>query len=269
MTIRSIEQDAEALILRVANGCISQFEGTWTLSVYDTAWLAMIKRPDGSWLFPECFNYILDEQQEGSGWANYASDIDGILNTMAALLAIERHICDPILSKEKKDALKTRSQSGVKHLRHKLNNWNVSSCMHVGFEILIPALLRMLKDVGIDLDFKGKAALTALNVQKMKYFKPKILYSLQQTTLLHSVEAFQNRVDFNKMHHHLVNGSMLGSPAATAAYLMGIDEWDTEAEKYLQIVVKHGGGAGSGGVPSAYPCEIFEFSWVSLESSYP
>ena len=227
----------------------------------------MIKGPDGSWLFPKCFNYILDKQQEGSGWANYASDIDGILNTMAAVLATERYICDQLLSEEKKHALKIRSQSGVKHLRHKLDNWNVLSCMHVGFEILVPALLRMLKDVGIDLDFKGKAALMALNTQKMRQFQPKILYSSQQTTLLHSVEAFQNEVDFNKMRHHLVNGSMLGSPAATAAYLMGVDEWDTEAEKYLQTVVKHGGGAGSGGVPSAYPCEIFEFSWVSLELS--
>lgn len=40
------------------------------------------------WLFPDSSQYVLDKQLPDGGWESYASDLDGILNTMAALLAI-------------------------------------------------------------------------------------------------------------------------------------------------------------------------------------
>jgi hypothetical protein len=205
--------------------------------------------------------YVLREQQRESGWLGYASQIDAILNTMAAMLAIERHL-KSITSDQRKGDLELRKQHGLKHLRTALNDWDIHSCMHVGFEILVPALLDMLEEACVTLDFPGKSALMALNAQKMKHFSPKILYSQVQTTALHSLEAFVGIVDFSKLQHHKVNGSMLGSPSSTAAYLMNLSEWDGEAERYLRQCVKYGGGNGEGGVPCAFPCEIFEFTWV-------
>lgn len=49
-----------------------------SVAIYDTAWLAMISREiDGvtSWTFPECFQYVLDNQLPDGGWESYASPI--------------------------------------------------------------------------------------------------------------------------------------------------------------------------------------------------
>ena len=262
MDRKQLEIQAEDLVRRVSEGCTSQYYGSWTLSVYDSAWLAMLQKPNGSWLFPESFEYVLREQQSGSGWHGYACEIDAILNTMAALLAVERHRVDASIYSEHKTDLDERKEQGLSYLRDALSTWNVHTCMHVGFEILVPALLKMLQETGMTLDFPGKSVLMALNAQKMKHFRPEMLYSRHQATALHSLEAFIEVVDFTKVQHHLVNGSMLGSPSSTAAYLMNTTTWDSEAEQYLKDSVNYGGGEGLGGVPSAFPCENFEFTWV-------
>jgi hypothetical protein len=92
----------------------------------------------------------------------------------------------------------------------------------------------------------------------------KILESDHPTTLLHSLEGFIGKIDFDKISHRKVEGSMLASPSSTAAYLMYSTEWDHEAAAYLRKVFENGSGKGCGGFPSAFPSEIFEISWVSF-----
>jgi hypothetical protein len=222
----------------------------------------MVQKRDGTWFFPESFEYVLRQQETGSGWLGYACEIDAILNTMSALLAIQKYLSDASTAADQHQMLDQRKQSGVAYLREILSTWNVYACLHVGFEILVPALLKMLDQAGIALHFPGKSALMSLNAQKMKHFRPEMLYSSTQVTALHSLEAFIDVVDFSKVKHHLVNGSMLGSPSSTAAYLMNDLEWSYEAEQYLKTVIQYGGGDRLGGVPSAFPCETFEFTWV-------
>ena len=55
----------------------------------------------------------------------------------------------------------------------------------------------------------------------------------------------------SKLKHHMVGGSMMASPAATASYLMKSQTWDDEAEAYLRLAIECGDGKGIGGVPSA------------------
>ncbi|KAL2015847.1 hypothetical protein VTK56DRAFT_4694 [Thermocarpiscus australiensis] len=83
-------------------------------------------------------------------------------------------------------------------------------------------------------------------------------------TAVHSLEAFTDKIDFDKVAHHKVNGSMMGSPSSTAAYLMNASHWDKEAEAYLRHVIKAGTGQGNGGLPSAYPFTYFEYTCFSL-----
>jgi hypothetical protein len=263
-----LEAKAKDLILHVSKGCTTRYEGSWTMSIYDTAWVSVVENDDGTWAFPEAFAYILEHQEPGSGWPGHAAEIDGILNTLAGLLAIEKRISKPTrFTAVEIRELKHRRGDAVSFLQSALNNWDVEACVHVGFEMLVPALLSMLSDYGLDLEFPGKDVLRRLNGQKMKSFKADKLYGSHQTTVLHSLEAFVGLVDFSKLSHHLVGGSMLGSPSATAAYLMYSNGWDTEAEAYLRNCIKYGGGNGSGGVPSAYPCGTFEFTWVSVISA--
>ena len=64
-------------------------------SVYDTAWLSMVQKPGidgitGTWLFPECFEFIIEQQLPSGGWESDAATVDGILNTAAALLSLKK-----------------------------------------------------------------------------------------------------------------------------------------------------------------------------------
>ena len=272
--------------------------GSMSPAIYDTAWLAMLSRvaPDGSgpfWLFPECFQYILDAQLLGpergcyaGGWPSYACPVDGILNTMAALLALLEHYRaeDTLRDATLPANIRTRIENARDSLQAQLQDWDVQSSDQVGFEILIPALLAMLEtprprpqqgaspaqttrpassDYSFSFSFQGRAALMALHDAKMEHFQPEMLYGKQQITALHSLEAFIGKIDFDKVRHHLTGeGSMMASPSSTSAYLMNCSTWDDKAERYLRMVVTEGAGRGSGSVPCAFPTTNFELAWV-------
>ena len=236
----------------------------FSAAIYDTAWLSMIRKEEHdqvSWLFPECFDYLLDSQTEDGTWATFASQIDGILNTLAALLSMATRSKLGALEPNEEISLSWRigkAQSGLQSL---LQTWDVDETVHVGFEILVPSLLRQVGLFGICFEFPGQQRLLQLYNLKMEIFKPDLVYSKQQTTLLHSLEAFIGLIDFDSVSHHCNEEvGILGSPAATAAYLLNGTKWDMRAETYLRNMVSACGN--SGGVPSAFPTAIFELSWV-------
>ncbi|KAI0487357.1 Ent-kaurene synthase [Xylaria cf. heliscus] len=206
--------------------------GSFSISIYDTAWLAMIRHPGalGRWLFPESFSYLLSQQDENRMCPTYASPIDGILNTLAALQST-------------------------------LNYWNVNQTVHVGFEMLVPDLLRLLGEEGVIFKFDGQSALTTLYKKKLAKIDRNMLVSKKPTTLLHSLEAFIGAFDFGLLRHHCTAyGGMLGSPALTAAYLLYSPEWDIRAQRYLETVFSSYGSCG--GVLSGFPTPVFEISWI-------
>lgn len=240
--------------------------GSFSPSVYDTAWLAMIYKgkSDSACLFPECLKYLLETQHQDGGWPAYASEMDGILNTMAATVALKEHKKRSELSCGTLPIdITSRILRAEKCLKEKLQNWDVSSTIHVGFEILVPSLLELLERDGGKIEFPRRQMLMALNQCKLSRYNPEILYGERKTTLIHSLEAFVGKIDFDKVAHHLdERGSMMASPSATAAYLMNCSKWDESAEKYLINTVLFGSGNGNGGVPSAFPSAIFETAWV-------
>ncbi|KAF2184211.1 hypothetical protein K469DRAFT_689529 [Zopfia rhizophila CBS 207.26] len=260
----SIEGQACALIERLAYGCEDPDGfGSFTPAVYDTAWMSMVtKDVDGSQqlLFPNCLLYLLREQLEDGGWASYSSPVDGVLNGLAALLALSKYVSGTPCSMIETACLRQRLTKAKTAISFALNQWDVKSTLHVGFEILVPALLEQLESYGVSFDFPQREELFALKAKKLSRFDPSLLYGSQQTTLLHSLEAFIGKVDFNRLRHQLRHGSMLGSPSSTAAYLMHSSMWDKSAESYLFTVYNHAGS--SGGVPSAFPSTIFESSWT-------
>lgn len=156
-----------------------------------------------------------------------------------------------------------------------LNKWDVASTDQVGFELLVTRLLLLLEEAGVQglSDFPGSAALRALHDAKLAKLPANYVYQAR-STLYHSLEALTGYIDFTEVGHlKEENGSMLASPASTAAYLMGLVEkgmWDAQSEEYLRGVVERerfGGEAegeekGDGGVPCAWPTETFEVTWV-------
>ena len=268
MNSLTINEKAAALIKKLAEACTEDAGiSSFSVTVYDTAWLAMVtKSSDGEtrWLFPECFQFLLAHQTEEGGWESYASEVDGILNTMAALLALKMHADAPQYQDcPLPEDIQTRISKCSTALQEMLDHWDVEACIHVGFEILVPSLLQSLRGLGLSFSIPREEALMALKQKKLVNFDPQILYQETCTTLIHSLEAFIHRIDFDRVSQHSVGGSMMGSPASTAAYLMHTSRWDDEAERYLSTVVTSIKGKEHGGVPSAFPTTTFMLSWVS------
>lgn len=261
MELQSPDTRARKLVRDLADGCESGMLGSATVAVYDTAWVSMVAKDVGGraqWLFPECFQFLLDSQSDDGGWESDASLDDGILNTLAALLALKKRSdkadIDP-------SALAVSISKAKTYLEEKLPDWDVDLGIHVGFEILVPALLAMLEKENIFFNFSGRRVLETLRAAKLAHFDVQMIYG-GQTTLLHSLEAFVGAIDFNVLKHRKTFGSMMGSPASTAAYLMNSSQWDSEAEEYLRKAIDEGQGKGSGGVPSVFPMPVFEATWV-------
>ena len=119
---------------------------------------------------------------------------------------------------------------------------------------------------GHTFDFPDRDTLLKIRAAKIQRVRPAMLYATVPAALLHSLEAFHGWTaedfDVRLVKHHIVRGSMMASPAATASYLLKIPEWDDEAEAYLSLVIECGDGKGKGGVPSAWPLTNFEIIWV-------
>lgn len=276
MDLQSKVRDLLDLIL-VENGDV----GFFTCAIYDTAWVAMLAKPteDGKiWLFPECFHYIIKSQLPDGGWPSYAADVDGILNTAASLLALKTHLLNPYqITEYPPEELNRRVSSAAEWLGSILHTWDVNKAVHVGFEILVPAILTRLEEQGLYFAFPGRESLMKLNQLKLSHFDIAFLYSPIQTTALHSLEAFVGKLNYDKVRHHKRFGAYMASPSSTAACLMYSSSWDDESEEYLKWTLAVGVGRGSGGVPSAFPSTFFDITWVrnflfwlpQMNMSYP
>jgi hypothetical protein len=260
----NIRDEAAKIIQEYAGYCISGLDfGSMSPSIYDTAWVSMILKENGGsrhWLFPDTFQYVLDHQEPDGGWKTYADSVDGILNTTAALLSLLKHREeDNEVESNRKELLDERISRATSWLRASLKSWNVRDCNNVGFEILVPALLKQLGRYGIKFVVADWEYLEGLNQEKLAKFHESMVYGPVQTTIIHSLEAFVDQIDFDRVSHHLINGSLMGSPSATAAYMINSTRWDDEAERYLRRVAERASGSC---FPSAYPTSIFETSWI-------
>ncbi|RYP20417.1 hypothetical protein DL765_002793 [Monosporascus sp. GIB2] len=114
-----------------------------------------------------------------------------------------------------------RLNKAEKHPRAILQTWDVSSATHVGFEIIVPAMIELLEKDGTKLSLPGRQALTSFYQQKLSKFRRELLYTERKTTLMHSLEAFVDKIDFDRVAHHIdEQGSIMASPAVTVPYLM-------------------------------------------------
>lgn len=255
------------LIRRLIDGHDPKYGvGSMTCSIYDTAWVSMVaKTKDGHtrWLFPPSFQYLLDHQQHDGGWQHRSTDSDGILNTLAALLAICKHITQPCQMREGLEDLKQRKSRAVYFLETKFSDFSVESlAMNPGSPVRIAKLLQGLQRIGIEFSFDGKEVFLKAHGSKEPISERDSLYSDKSAKIKSSLEAHVGEVDFDRFAQQKVFGSIKASPASTAAYLMNCSIWDDEAEAYLSHIVSIGDGKTQGGVPTRFPTTVFEITSV-------
>jgi hypothetical protein len=177
---RSIADEAARLVEELANfSRMNRQHGSMSVSIYDTAWAAMIliKLPgtegdEYQWLFPKSFVFLLHSQFDDGSWNVTGSEIDGLLNTLAACLALIKHrdntTCphsSPVIA-----VIDSCISKAVCWLEVMLQGWEIGECDRVGFEVLVPNLLSLLAENGIELNFANSEALKKLNMQKLAQF---------------------------------------------------------------------------------------------------
>ena len=262
--------EAKDLIKKLAGAAKnSSGFGTMNCAIYDTAWVSCVSREVSGysqWLFPNSFRYLLDAQMPNGGWPSLGKDESDILNGLAGLYALSMHEqCPKQLVSAHWPGLVDRISAAKRMLESMLSCWNNSKEETVGFEVLAPSLLDLLKEGhGISFRFPERSRLFDLRERKLNMVCKGKLYESESSTLLHSIEALygDDHFRFDRIAHHKVDGSIAGSPSATAACLMRVEQWDDEAERYLHRAMSLGPGMGNGSVPSAFPSSIFETTWV-------
>lgn len=235
-----MREEASTLVSELAKSLDNGFSRSLLSPViYDTAWSSIISKGHGNgcsrWLFPESFQTVLQKQLPNGTWGSSVSEVDGILNTMAALLAILRHQNQPLVQgcPALLSDLHFRISNSILWLDKAFQGWDAEASDHVGFELLVPSLLRLLRAEGVRFTCPGADTLDKLNRKEMEKFDLSMLYGPAKSTLLHSLEAFIGILDFDRVKHHKRSGSMMASLASTAAYLMYTSQWDDEAGTYL------------------------------------
>jgi hypothetical protein len=239
--------------------------GTMSGNIYDTAWVSMVTKPtDGQsvWAFPAAFQALLQHQGPCGSWGGSVSELDSIASTLAALLALHRHAADSCEAEGRDLQARILKATGfldtaLKGLDHLLATCTLS----VSLELRLPALLDLLELEGYTFDY-DRTYLTKLQSKKISKVNLDAIFNGPQSSLLHSVEVLIGKIDFQRLAHHKVLGSILAYPSATAAYLMYNPVWDEEAEAYLQCAISNGAGQGSGLVAAGYPTTVFEWAWV-------
>ena len=158
---------------------------------------------------------------------------------------------------------------GRNALETMLQHWDVKSTVHPGFELLVPKLLRILDHEGFPFSgFPGHDDLMQLHHAKLHELgvatveqalsNKNILWNLEAFVGLADPEFFGDLTSEQVAHHLTIWGSMMGSPAATAAYSL----YDRTNDQTVYMHLRNCYGLPSldpnihGGISPLFPASI-------------
>ncbi|KAL6640343.1 hypothetical protein ACP70R_022192 [Stipagrostis hirtigluma subsp. patula] len=231
----------------------SMGHGDINASAYATAWAALVKNLDGGHVpqFPSSIDWIVQNQLPDGSWGDdtFFMIQDRIINTLACIVALKSwNIHDDTC------------QKGLSFIRE--NMWRLTEddedWMLIGFELTLPTLIEMAKDLGLDIPYDEPALQVIYAKRDLKLTKiPKDLLHAAPTTLLFSIEGMTS-LDWNKIFKlQSSDGSFMSSPAPTAYALMHTG--DKKCLEFLEGIINK----FNGGVPNVYPVDTFERLWAA------
>ena len=216
------------------------------------------------YLFPSAFLSILNSQLPDGSWDAHlvtqstletpnnalpmlSNNSDSYLSTMAALYTSKNHIvssCQIHPARLPGLPLHERITLVISSLQGMLCKWQIDCCNSVGFEILIPGLLDLLRLQGYNFDFPDREKLFKVRNSKMARLESSMSQGVTPIVVLHSLEAFHGQsiksLGTSYVKEHLIHGSVMARPAATASCLMKSPIWDEEAETYIRLIIGRG-----------------------------
>ncbi|CAO2046273.1 unnamed protein product [Urochloa humidicola] len=231
----------------------SMGDGEISVSPYDTAWVALVKKVDGEEHGPQfrsCIDWISRNQLPDGSWGDDAFFLvqDRIINTLACIIALKSW-----------NVHHERCKKGLSFIHKNMwrlpeddENWTLA-----GFETIFPMLLEMAKDLGLDIPCDEHALQDIYAKRDLKLSKiPKDVLHSVPTALLLSIEGMPG-LDWKKLLKlQSPDGSFMSSAAPTAYALM--QTGDKNCLEFLDNIVNK----YNGGVPFVHPVELYERLWV-------
>lgn len=224
-------------------------------SDYDTVWAARLTHPDGSLVYPDLLQTLIGRQREDGSWGGAAPNVyDRLISTLAVVTLLARH------GDRQEDRRAVRA--GQRYVWHHMGNLQHMDDATVGFEMIVPTLLRDAHDLGLQLPYGFLSRMEAERRAKLALLPMDRLFA-SRTTALFSLEAFDREsVDVGSVSRLLSeDGSVAGSPSATACFLAHAPEWREdfpESARYIESLVRRYGS----GLPAVAPYDLFATSWV-------
>ncbi|KAJ9168330.1 hypothetical protein P3X46_019871 [Hevea brasiliensis] len=193
-------------------------------------------------LFPECLNWIMENQQPDGSWAlDNAHPLlikDSLSSTLACLLALHKwNVADQLVHKGLDFIASNIWAATDKHQRSPR-----------GFDIIFPGMIEHARETGLNLSFNNSAIEGMLLKRDLE-----IKSFLGETNrFAYVAEGLTRLNDWQElMKYQRSNGSLFNSPSATAAALTHLH--DEKCLEYLSSLVKKFDNA----VPTIYPLDIY------------
>lgn len=212
-------------------------------AAYDTAWLA--------WLYPRCRNWLLAHQHPDGSWgARLEFFHDRVISTLAAVNA---------LAATSTEAYALRQlERGIAYVEQALPRLAEDVSDTIGFELLLPALVRMGQDLGLRHERVGALIEPELPAyhRKMSLIPEALLYDPA-----HSMSFSLEFVGFNGLDVaraagvYAPGGHVQSSPATTA--FLEIAAKRGRGRAYLDRLVEQYDGAA----PAFSSSRIFQTVW--------
>ena len=238
----------QTMILQFTESANYPDEGRMNGVAYDTAWVGRVKDSYGSPLFPQCINWLVENQKADGSWGSCVNHIqDRILSTLVSILA---------LSETDKPRYASQIRRGESYIWDHVDQLGTEYRRLAGIELIFPTLMREAEEGGLNLPFHTQKYETEKK-SKLDKIDPSLWYK-KCTTLPYSLEFLGEAVDMNRISALFsANGSVFNSPSTTA-YVFSHTR-NQHAFAYLKRTLSK---TGNGSIMTVHPFEIFESGWM-------
>ncbi|KAJ1272726.1 hypothetical protein BS78_06G224500 [Paspalum vaginatum] len=205
-----------------------------------------LRGSDQSPCFPQCVEWILQNQQDDGSWSLNHFDLsvskDVLLSTLACVLALKRW-----------DVGRESIWKGLHFIgRNFFVAMDGRRAAPIGFNITFPGILSLAIDMGLEFPIRQIDVDEMLHLRQMELQRHAMESSYgSKAYMVYIAEGLGNLLDWDEaMKFQRKNGSLFNSPSTTAAAL--IHKYDDQALQYLNLLVSRFGSA----VPAVYPLDL-------------
>lgn len=221
---------------------------------YDTCWAARLTNNDGTLAYPHLLEALAGRQHPDGSWGSQVPYIhDRLLSTLAIVLLLRR------FGHRERD--REQRIAGERYIWQHVGQLHYDAHKTIGFEMILPTLLAEGRELGLDLPYAQLRYYEEERAKKLSLLPTDRLFKTT-TTALFSLEAFAGSVELEGVAGLLSeDGSMAGSPSATAFLLNQTPDWCTrfpQSAAHLNNLLKRDGA----GLPALSSYEIFARAWV-------